>query len=242
MSLLRTLKEINRRETFRPGFLGLIINANYFIKRGIYKGILRHAGKMKGKLLDFGCGNKPYKDLFRVEEYIGLDIANEAHDHSQESIEVLYDGKKIPFEDGHFDAVFSSEVFEHVFNLEPVLAEISRVLKKDGLLLVTLPFVWPEHEKPNDFARYTSFGIKDLLERHKFSIEVHERSTTFIETVAQLRLAYIYSTFLSGNVVLRGLAPLIVFPLNLLASACSAICPSNPDLYLNHIIVARKKA
>lgn len=242
MNILQSLIAFNRREQFRPGIVGLFINANYFIKGGIYKGVKRNAHRLSGRLLDFGCGNKPYQDLFRVDEYIGLDIENEAHDHSQEHIEVLYDGKQIPFADGHFDSVFSSEVFEHVFNLDDVLGEISRVIKSNGQLLITLPFVWQEHEKPNDFARYTSFGIRHLLDKHGFNVEVHERSSTFIQTCAQISLAYLYSSILGKHVLLRTLvAPLFIFPINLLSLALSALLPNNPDLYLNHIIVARKR-
>jgi len=63
------------------------------------------------------------------------------------------------------DGVFSSETFEHIFNLEEIIKEINRVLKKEGLLLATCPFLWPEHEVPYDYARYTSFAMKNLLEK-----------------------------------------------------------------------------
>ncbi|MFN8144923.1 MAG: class I SAM-dependent methyltransferase [Bacteroidia bacterium] len=242
MSIANNLRALNRKEQFQPGFLSVFINANYFIKHGIYKGVARHADKLNGKLLDFGCGQKPYKHLFNVQEYIGMDIENEAHDHRDESIDVFYDGKKIPFANDCFDSVFSAEVFEHVFNLEEMIAEINRVMKKGGLLLVTLPFVWQEHEKPNDFARYSSFGIQHLLKKNNFEIEIHERSTTFTETVTQLRIAYIYSTFFSSNKFLRRfISPFFIFPLNLWGIFLSKILPGNPDLYLNHVIVARKK-
>lgn len=241
MGMITSLNRINRKEQFQPGFISVFINANYFIKRGIYKGICRHAFKLHGKLLDFGCGNKPYRDLFKVDEYIGMDIENEAHDHRNESIDIYYDGKKIPFATETFDSVFSAEVFEHVFNLEEMISEINRVMKKGGLLLVTLPFVWQEHEKPNDFARYSSFGIRHLLEKNNFIVETHERSTTFTETVTQLRIAYIYSTFFKNRISRLFIAPFFIFPLNLWGIICSKLFPGNPDLYLNHIIVARKK-
>jgi SAM-dependent methyltransferase len=241
MSLFQKLKEFNRKQQFRPGPLALIFNANYFIKKGIYEGVKRHSKKLTGVMLDFGCGSKPYRDLFQVKQYVGLDIINEAHDHTGEDIDVLYDGKKIPFPDAHFDSIFSSEVFEHVFNLDEVLAELSRVLKKDGLLLITLPFVWIEHEKPNDFARYTTFAVKEILKKHGFEITVHERSSSYIEVIAQLRSAYLYKSLIPRNKVLKAiLVPLLIFPSNLIGKICSAISPRNDDLYLNHIVVARK--
>ena len=62
---------------------------------------------MQGKVLDFGCGKKPYQSLFtNAEEYIGVDYEGEGHSHQNETIDVFYDGKKIPFENNTFDNIF----------------------------------------------------------------------------------------------------------------------------------------
>src|SRR5689334_12356494 len=142
MGFIQKLKDINHREQFNPGAIGVFISAGYFIKKGIYDGVKRNATRLNGRLLDFGCGNKPYEHLFKVESYTGIDIENVAHDHRNENVDVFYDGKHIPFDDNSFDSVFATEVFEHVFNLDEILVEINRVLKKHGKLLITLPFVW----------------------------------------------------------------------------------------------------
>ena len=132
----------------------------------MYKKIRQFAPQLQGRLLDFGCGTKPYRGLFtNVSEYIGLDFENEGHSHRNENIDVMYDGKTIPFADKHFDSVFSSEVFEHIFNLEQMIPELNRVMKKGAKLFVTCPFVWNEHELPNDYARYTQFALRHLLEK-----------------------------------------------------------------------------
>lgn len=123
------LRTFNMREQFNPTAFSILYNANYFIKKGVYQGVRNNSDKIQGKLLDIGCGNKPYEDLFNVSEYIGIDIENEAHDHTNEKVDILYDGKKIPFKDNTFDSVFSSEVFEHVFYLEELIKETNRVLK-----------------------------------------------------------------------------------------------------------------
>ena len=103
----------------------------YFIRKGLYNKINLYSSQLNGRLLDFGCGAKPYASLFRnVTEYIGLDYASEGHSHSNESIDVYYDGKTIPFDDNCFTAIFSSEVFEHVFSLPEILPELNRVLQK----------------------------------------------------------------------------------------------------------------
>src|SRR5829696_811037 len=148
---------------FRPG----ITNAFYFIRNELYKKIKQYAPQLTGKLLDFGCGSKPYQSLFtNVSEYIGLDYEGAGHSHANERIDVFYNGKTIPFPDAYFDSVFSSEVFEHLFNLEEMIPELKRVMKEQAILFITCPFVWNEHEVPVDYARYTQFALKHLLERN----------------------------------------------------------------------------
>lgn len=241
MSLKEKLKRINRKEQFNPGFLGVFLSAGFFIKRGIYQGIRRNAGVMNGKMLDFGCGNKPYRHLFTVEQYIGIDIENEAHSHEGEPVDVIYDGKTIPFENNFFDCAFASEVFEHVFNLDEVLVEIRRVIRKDGVLLITIPFVWYQHEKPNDFARYTEFGIRHILSKNGFEVLKHEKTTSFFETAVQCWISYLYEAVFPRNNFLRVLLSVFfIAPFNIFGIIGSKIFPKNYDFYLNHVIVAKK--
>jgi SAM-dependent methyltransferase len=241
LTMLQALKSINRKEQFRPGLLSLLTNANHFIKRGIYRGISKRAPLCKGRLLDVGCGNKPYRNLFDVEEYTGIDIENPAHDHTHEPVDVIYDGRNIPFGEGTFDCIFSSEVFEHVFRPEELLYEMNRVLKPGGVLLMTLPFAYIEHEKPYDFARYTSFGIKDLLERNGFKVETLERTSTYLQAVTVLVANYFHHALLPRTPLLRWpLLLLTVAPVNLIGGLLSFLLPDNRDFYLNNLVVARK--
>lgn len=140
----------------------------YFIRSRLLRSVKEHAGNLNGRLLDFGCGSKPYKKFFIVNEYIGVDFVNEGHPHDNEQIDVYYDGKTIPFPDNSFDSILCSEVFEHIFNLPQILVELNRVLKHGGRILITCPFVWKEHELPHDYARYTLFCVKRFIEKKRF--------------------------------------------------------------------------
>src|SRR5215471_15028097 len=131
-----------RRNSFQPGLPGIFLNPFYFIRRSLYKSIRLYATDLKGKLLDFGCGRKPYENLFTVDEYIGIDVEISGHDHSHSRVDVYYDGNHIPFPDKSFDALFCSEVLEHVFNPDDVLTEIARVLKPGAKAILTTPFAW----------------------------------------------------------------------------------------------------
>lgn len=235
------LREIKRQQRFITSPVSILVNDLFLVRRGLSRGIQRNAHELRGVLLDFGCGKKPYRNLFVVDKYIGLDIIESGHDHAGESIDVFYDGKRIPFEDGFFDSVFSSEVFEHVFNLSEILTDVNRVLKSGGMMLITLPFVWEEHERPYDFARYTSFGIKHLLEEHGFEVVRLEKSTNYVETMFQVWINYLVQHVFPQTPKLQLLFILLfVFPLNLLAVLFSAMLPKNFDFYHNNIVVARK--
>jgi SAM-dependent methyltransferase len=152
------LRERWLRLLYRPSPWAILLNPYYIVRRGLYRGIERGARFASGRVLDFGAGSAPYRDLFHCDEYLTVDIAAGGHPATRKVAAVLYDGHALPFPAEHFDFILCSEVLEHVFNLEEVLGELQRVLKPGGYLLVTVPFVWEEHERPYDFARYTSFA------------------------------------------------------------------------------------
>ncbi|MGB5007936.1 MAG: class I SAM-dependent methyltransferase [Ferruginibacter sp.] len=217
----------------------------FLIRHGINKKIEVLAKNISGKVLDFGCGAKPYAEYFiHAKEYIGLDIEKSGHSHEDEKIDVFYDGKKIPFDNDHFDAVFSSEVFEHIFNLEEILPEINRVLKPGGKLLFTCPFAWPEHEIPYDFARYSSFGIKAVVERQGFSVIEQYKTGHFFEVIMQYLIFYIFC-FLpkKPSWLYYILHQLFILPFILLTLFISFLLPKRmkrKDLYFNNILLAEK--
>ncbi len=241
MNILQRIKYKNRQEQFKPGLFSIVFNPYYFNRRAIYKGIKKHAKKLNGHLLDFGCGTKPYEDLFNVDKYVGLDIEeNEGHNLPLDKIDVFYDGVRIPFSTDTFNSIYSSEVFEHIFNLNEILLEINRVHKKGGLMLITMPFVWQEHEMPNDFGRYTSSGIKSILKECNYEIIEHSVQPSFFLTIVQMLAAYIYNAILPKYKVLKFLLmPITIFPVNLFGLFFSFILPEKKELFINHIILAK---
>ena len=74
----------------------------------------------------------------------------------------------LPFRSGSFDVVLATEVLEHVTDAEAAAEEIRRVLRPGGSLLATVPFIYPVHEAPYDFRRFTHHGLRSLVERHGF--------------------------------------------------------------------------
>jgi len=184
--VLKKLKEIYISEQFNPKIIGLLINPFYFARKGLYQNVSSLVSQLNGKLLDVGCGTKPYKSICNnVNEYIGLEIDDEGN-RQHKFADVFYDGNTIPFENKEFDSILSNQVFEHVFNSNDFLKEINRVTKMGGVFLMTVPFVWDEHEQPYDYARYSSFGLKHILSENGFEIVEHRKSNNGLEVIFQL--------------------------------------------------------
>lgn len=239
--MITKVKNKIKKDQFIIGVSSILTNPFFIIRKGIYDALKDVSLEMKGRLLDVGCGSKPYKQLFDVEEYIGIDVDQSGHPHDNEDIDIFYDGKRIPFSDNYFDSVFASEVFEHVFNLNELMMEISRVTKKGGKLLITVPFVWDEHEVPYDFARYSSFGLKHILESNGFEIIYSKKTTTFVETLSQLFISYIYQCIFPKNKIIRFvLTPIFIMPLSLVSKIISKILPDSRSFYHNNVICSVK--
>jgi|SRR3989344_2833973 len=125
---------------------------NKFVK------LVKKAGK-NSIILDLGCGDKPFESLFPNSQLIGVDI-------SQDSLaEVIADNHHLPFKDNIFDAVIASEVLEHSDNEYLFIKELRRVIKNNGLVFISLPFVFPLHGVPDDFQRFTKYKLKKLFKK-----------------------------------------------------------------------------
>ena len=225
---------------FNPGFN----LPNYLTRNRLLHGIAKYIPLLKGRMMDFGCGSKPYQSLFTVEKYVGVDYNSPGHPHLNEEIDVYYDGKKIPFENEYFDSVFTSEVFEHIFNLDEIIKEINRVMKNEAVILMTCPFSICEHEIPNDYARYTSFALKYFFEKNGFEILYQDKTGNSVEVVYQLWMMYIHQhilPYIKHIPILRSVFRLFTYTfLNCCAVLSSKILPDRKDLYLNNILVAKK--
>lgn len=238
---LKKVVDLLKRQSFQPNLLSFFINPFFFIRKGLYKHVKKNSIYIHGKMLDFGCGRKPYKNLFTVDKYIGVDVEISGHSHKNSEVDIFYDGITLPFENESFDSVFCGEVFEHVFDIEGTIKELKRVLKKGGKGLITIPFAWPEHEVPFDFARYSSFGIASIFERNGFRIISLEKSGHFFECLVQLTAFYVYTLFHTKSALLNTICTfLFISPLNIIGFCVASVLPKKYDLYHNIVIVIEK--
>lgn len=237
-----TLIESMRRDAFLTSRRAILYHPAYLIRRALYKVVRRIGPEVGGSILDFGCGSKPYRSLFtNADRYLGVDIEQSGHDHATSQVDVYYDGRHLPFADHEFDNVVAFEVFEHVFNLPEMLTEIRRVLKPGGEIVFSVPFAWPEHEQPYDFARYTSFGIRHILQELGYQVQSIEKTNGSVAAIAQLFIAYLTDQVLpSFGPLSRPLRVFVVPMLNIMSVLLAAILPYRDDLYSNLVVRARR--
>jgi len=225
---------------FFPGFVGLFVNPFYFARKGLHASMIELSQEMRGNLIDIGCGSMPYKEIFNVDSYTGLDIDSSIA-RERAIADDFYDGKNFPYKNQVFDSALCNQVLEHVFNPDEFLHEINRVLKPGGRLLLTVPFVWDEHEQPYDYARYSSFGLKALLQKNGFASLHHEKLGADATILFQLTNAYLYKVTQSWPRFAKyGFTVTVMALINLIGLVAGKVLPKNPDLFLDHVILAEK--
>ena len=122
-----------------------------------------------GTMLDIGCGTRRYEPIFAgsVESYIGLDWPEFA---DRALPDVIGDAMRIPLRSASIDTVLATELMEHLPSPYGFLMEVARVLREQGTLILSVPFMEPLHEEPRDYYRFTPFSLRLLLEEHGFTI------------------------------------------------------------------------
>jgi len=112
--------------------------------------------QFKGTVLDLGSAESPYTPL--MGRRLTVDI------RPFPGVKILADASRLPFRDSSFPGVLCTELLEHVMKPEEVIFEIRRILSTRGILIVTVPFLYPLHRDPEDFHRFTEDGLRALLQ------------------------------------------------------------------------------
>lgn len=126
--------------------------------------ILKTVPYVKGRLLDIGCGEKPYLDIFspHTVSYAGIDIPQSLH--KKDAVDIFANAHHLPFKKDTFDTVLCLEILEHVKQPLEVLKEIHRILKPGCVLVLSAPQNYWLHNDPKDFYRFTQQGLIELVE------------------------------------------------------------------------------
>lgn len=140
---------------------------------------------LNGVVLDIGCADaKPRQYLLPTAQYYGVDYYSTAKTWYGTRPDLYADAQSLPLSDGSVDHSLLLDVLEHIRDPDRCLAELHRTLKRGGSLTIQVPFLYPVHDAPLDFSRWTRFGLLRLAEKHGFRIEQEKAIGHPLETAA----------------------------------------------------------
>ncbi len=145
------------------------------------------------KILDIGSGGSSYDRYFPNRVSVDIDPKRKP--------DVIADAHNLPFKENEFNFVLSTEVLEHVKDPKTVIAEMKRVLKPRGKLVLTTRFIYPIHDAPHDYWRFTKYGLKELFKDWEI-LEIIPETKNF-SALAVLFQRVAYQTKLHFNIVVK---------------------------------------
>ena len=219
-----------------------IINstAKNVLVQGIFQQNLVKAARryLKGRLVDIGCGDKPYKKLISpfVTAHVGVDHHETLHGKSE--IDIFGSAYTVPEPDSSFDSAICTAVLEHLEEPEVALRECYRLLKSGGCAIYSVPFIWHIHEEPRDFFRFSKFGLEYLFKKVGFEILELNALSGFWVTFGQL-FVYNLHRFNRGPLRWLHLIDVIGLIIQAVALGLDKIDKSERWTWM-YIVVARK--
>lgn len=187
------------------------------------------------RVLDAGAGECQYRPLLAQHQYVAVDLGIGDTDWSYSQLHAVADLQKLPFGGGVFDACLNVVTLEHMSDPFAVLAELTRVLKPRGRLLLITPLEWEEHQIPYDYFRYTRYGVELLLRKVGLEIDRIEPVGGYFRLLSR-RLAVMPQFFPKP---ISFLALVLVAPVAMALSSLDRL-DRTKAFTLGHICTARK--
>lgn len=236
MRVLRSIEEKfwnNRRSNTNPS----IFQHDFLFHKGLYHDIKKTVSKIRRenkkkevKIVDVGCGEKPYKNLFSpfAKHYVGVDIEGT-------DVDVIASAENLPFNENSFDIALSFQVLEHLENPEKSIREIRRVLKKGGVVFASTHGIWNYHPNPSDYYRWTQDGLANLFK--EFSDVSITPNLLSIATVLQIMSIELY-TNACRNIFLKLPFYGFIVLINIIGNPLLKV--GTKDIVINYLVTAKK--
>jgi SAM-dependent methyltransferase len=172
-----------------------------------------HPGR--GVVLDAGAGEVRFKESFHKHLYVAVDSKVGDRDWNYSQIDVIGDLLRIPLAAGSVDIILNIQVLEHIAQPAASIAELYRVLKPGGMLLLTAPQGWGEHQRPHDFFRFTRYSLSKIFQEAGFDSFEIEPMGGYFHYLGH-RLTYVPKILFAWR---RGWDRLFLFPLEVFTLA-----------------------
>jgi SAM-dependent methyltransferase len=156
------------------------------IRQGVEGFLKEHAAQLHGKrAVDLGSGESPYVEMARA---VGLELLAADIDPGDPGVIAIDPATgRVALHDGAVDAVLSTQVLEHVADVQGYLREAHRLLKPGGLLFCSTHGAFILHRHPTDFRRWTIDGLRHELELAGFTVDRVEPRLGILATSTHLR-------------------------------------------------------
>jgi UDP-N-acetylmuramyl pentapeptide phosphotransferase/UDP-N-acetylglucosamine-1-phosphate transferase len=239
LALLMTGVRLARVDTVGDGLdgrPGSVFSKNWLVLRIAHKHMLGVVDRAAGTLIDLGCGSKPYECVFehKVDRYIGVDLNPDRYPDG--TIDVVSRLEALSIGSKTTDTILSNQALEHVPEPGKVIKEVSRVLKPGGVAIITAPHIWGVHEEPDDYFRFTPFGLRHLAERSGLQVERIDAMAGYWVTGAA-RFCYYLERF--GRGPLRPVVALLNYCVQSTGFVLDEIHRVEGDAW-NHLMIAVK--
>lgn len=133
-----------------------------------------------GTLLDLGCGPRPYYNLYKdyFSQTIGADLQDSPF--PKKGVDLYCNAIAVPLPDSSVDVILCTEVLHDIAEPSDLFAEVKRLLRPGGTLILTTPFVVPIVDGSFDHYRYTRFGLEYLVTKSGLTLkDIRPVSDTF---------------------------------------------------------------
>jgi SAM-dependent methyltransferase len=239
------LKKIKNRLKFLVNYP---IHPQWLIRRtknGIVS-LINQIGEDK-LVLDIGCFDKWTKQYCPIScSYIGLDYYETARYWYGTKPDIYGDALSLPIQPNCIDVVLLIDVLEHISDTERLLGQIYNILKDDGLVILSFPFLYPLHDEPRDFVRFTSYGFQKLALRKGFNIDSCEAigspmlTSTFLFNIAMTKTVINWVTAKNPLALLGVFLPFLILITNVSTKIISFFEAKDEFMSLSYHVTLRK--
>lgn len=146
-------------------------------RQGLYEFLEPQFSKIVSneKVLTIGSGGEINKRLREIAAEKDFQVTS--FDIDEERMpDIVGDLHTYDFDENEFDTIVLSEVLEHLHSPHLGIENIYKTLKPGGRLILTTPFIFPIHDRPYDFYRYTKYGLQHLLSKFE-DVKIEEKNS-----------------------------------------------------------------